>query len=313
VPPPAPDEPNFYKEAFMEPVNLVFLITALVVALLTGGLVANVLMLFAAAGELMYLGTLPRNERYQRVVRSRRALELRTKPSSDREIVRSLSSEDQKRYVRFRNYEKTIREHFGRLSYTSRGLLDSHLQKLDGLLDAYLRLLQLKDRYAEYQERTGEADIVRDIEQLRAEVASDPPRVASVKQRRMSVLEKRLDKFRKAGENLAVIDAQLATIEDVTKYIYEQSLTMQRPDEVSFQLDTLMSEVEETQASVSEIEELFMDPTGQIADLDLSAFDASRAEMDRIENARAPRLGDDLLDPDAPSGDAAARRTRERE
>ena len=34
-----PDEPiNYYREAFMEPMNLVFLITALVVAVLTGGL-----------------------------------------------------------------------------------------------------------------------------------------------------------------------------------------------------------------------------------------------------------------------------------
>ncbi|MEL6611348.1 MAG: hypothetical protein AAFQ53_04575, partial [Bacteroidota bacterium] len=85
--------------------------------------------------------------------------------------------------------------------------------------------------------------------------------------------------FKKAHENLAIIEAQLETIEDVTKYIYEQSLTMRNPEELSFQLDTLVSEVEETQASVEEIEDIFAGPSGELLDeldeplLDLDALD----------------------------------------
>ena len=69
-----PDETiNFTKEAFMSPVNLGFLILALVTALLLpGAAAANILLVFAAAAELLYLGILPRNERYKRVVRSRK-------------------------------------------------------------------------------------------------------------------------------------------------------------------------------------------------------------------------------------------------
>ena len=305
-----PAEPiNFYKEAFMSPVNLVFLIAALVAALITNDWVAvpQLILMFTAAAELMYLGIVPRSDRYKRLVRSRQAAE-RTKPPSDREALRSLHRDDQKRYVRFRNIEKAIRDNFSRLSYASQGLLDAHLQKIDSLLDSYLNLLQLKDRYERFAQRTGEEEIVRAMNDLRAEMEHDPPRVRAIKERRLQILEKRLDKFKKANENLDIIEAQLATIEDVTRYVYEQSLTMQNPEEVSFQLDTLVSEVEETQASVEALGEAFGDPFAAINDLDLEAFDATVGAR-----TAEPRLDDTLLDEDPREGGDSAPRTRDRE
>ena len=150
--------------------------------------------------------------------------------------------------------EKAIKDNYAKLPYASQGLLDAHLRKLDGLLVAHLGLLQLKERYVQFARRTGERDIVDAITGLQNEMQSDPPRVAAIKQRRLTILEKRLGRFKKAGENLAIIEAQLETIEDVARYVYEQSLTMQNPDEVSFQLDTLMNEVEETQQSMEALD-----------------------------------------------------------
>lgn len=312
-----PDEPiNFYKEAFMSPWNLVFLITALVAALIAGGATANVLLLFAAAAELIYLGTVPRNDRFRRAVRARRIEELRKRPS-DRDVFRTLSREDQKRYVRFRNMEKAIKDNYAKLPYSSQGLLDAHLKKLDGLLDSYLNLLQIKDRYVRFTHRAGEAEVVRAIDQLRQEMENDPPRVRAIKQRRLTILEKRLDRFKKASENLAIIEAQIETIEDVARYVYEQSLTMQNPEEVSFQLDTLISEVEETQASVEALEDAFGEGRG-LTTLDM--------EMSEVESGISTEgLGDEtedapLIDLDVPdvetgvqSGDASGssrKRTR---
>ncbi len=291
----------------MSPVNLVFLISSLVAALLTGGLtlVPQFVLLFTAAAELLYLGTVPRSDRFKRLVRSRHASE-RNKPPSDREIVRSLHKDDQKRYVRFRNIEKAIRDNFSKLSYASQGMLDAHVQKIDGLLDSYLNMLQLKDKYVNFTLRQGENEIVRDISQLRGEMENDPPRVKSIKARRMQILEKRLLKFKKANENLEIIEAQLATIEDVTRYVYEQSLTMQNPEEVSFQLDTLVSEIEETQISVEAIEEAFGDPTNFLSDLDLDEFESSVINTEtRIDNS--------LLDADAPQGGDGLSQERNRE
>lgn len=290
----------------MSPVNLGFLILALVVALLAGGVTANVLLVFAAAAELLYLGTVPRNDRYRRAVRARKIGERRKEPR-DRDVFRTLAKDDQKRYVRFRNMEKAIKDNYAKLPYSSQGLLDAHLKKLDGLLDAHLGLLQLKERYVQFARRTGEADIVDAISGLRHEMQGDPPRVRAIKERRLGILEKRLDRFKKAGENLAIIEAQLETIEDVTRYVYEQSLTMQNPEEVSFQLDTLMSEVEETQLSMEAIEDSI--GTGGLTELDLETFDESPAgELGRIDAGLLDDI-DALSDAPAPP---EPRRTRER-
>ena len=292
----------------MEPANLVFLIAALVLSLVISGGLGTLLPLFAAALELLYLGTLPRNERYQRVVRSRR-MEERQKGPSDRDVFRTLAKDDQKRYVRFRNMEKAIKDNYAKLPYASQGLLDAHLKKLDGLLDSHLSLLQLKERYAQFARRTGEADIVDAIAQLKNEMQSDPPRVQAIKQRRLGILQKRLDRFKKAGENLAIIEAQLETIEDVARYVYEQSLTMQNPEEVSFQLDTLMNEVEETQSSMELIDDALGDVAiGGLTDADLAAFEASPAgQLERIDQGLLDDLDDLAGDLDAP----ARRRTRD--
>ena len=309
-----PDESiNFTKEAFMSPVNLGFLILALVTALLLpGAAAANILLVFAAAAELLYLGILPRNERYKRVVRSRKVDERRKAPR-DREVFRTLAKDDQKRYVRFRNMEKAIKDNYAKLPYSSQGLLDAHLKKLDGLLDAHLNLLQLKERYVQFARRTGENDIVNAITGLQNEMQADPPRVRAIKQRRLLILEKRLDRFKKAGENLAIIEAQLETIEDVTRYVYEQSLTMQNPEEVSFQLDTLMNEVEETQHSMEALDDTL--GIDGLNELDLEAFETSSAgEIGRVEGRIDAGLMDDLDDilGDAANTEADLRR-RQRE
>ena len=297
----------------MSPVNLGFLILALVTALLLpGAAAANILLVFAAAAELLYLGILPRNERYKRVVRSRKVDERRKAPR-DREVFRTLAKDDQKRYVRFRNMEKAIKDNYAKLPYSSQGLLDAHLKKLDGLLDAHLNLLQLKERYVQFARRTGENDIVNAITGLQNEMQADPPRVRAIKQRRLLILEKRLDRFKKAGENLAIIEAQLETIEDVTRYVYEQSLTMQNPEEVSFQLDTLMNEVEETQHSMEALDDTL--GIDGLNELDLEAFETSSAgEIGRVEGRIDAGLMDDLDDilGDAADTEADLRR-RQRE
>ncbi|MEL6443815.1 MAG: hypothetical protein AAF089_15260 [Bacteroidota bacterium] len=274
------DKINYTKEAFMLPWNLVFLIGAMVAAFLLNDVAAlpEIILTFTAAMELLYLGIMPRNDRFQRAVKSREIAEQR-KPLSDTERFKTLGKNDQKRYVRFRTLEKQIKESYKKLPYASQGLLDNHLGKLDGLLDSYLNLLMLQDRYKQFARRTEEDEVVNAIARLRRDMEDDPPRVAAIKKRRLSILEKRLGKFKKAHENLAIIEAQLETIEDVTKYIYEQSLTMRNPEELSFQLDTLVSEVEETQASVEEIEDIFAGPSGELLDeldeplLDLDPLD----------------------------------------
>ncbi len=260
---------NYTKEAFLNPWNLAFLIVAMLTAFFLSGteFLFNVVLILAAAFELMYLGVVPRNDRFKRVVKARRAAE-HAKPPSQKEIFQLLSKHLQRRYVRMRKLEKDIESNYRKLSYATQGLLDSHLQKIDGLLDSYLNLLYQKERYEHFVETTTEDQVVKAIAGLHQDMAEDSERVRAIKQRRLKILEQRLERFKRGNENLEIIEAQLETIEDVTRYIHEQSLTLRNPEEISFQLDTLLSEVEETEASVEEIEEVFARPTDLLNEMD---------------------------------------------
>jgi hypothetical protein len=276
---------NYTREAFFHPWNLTFLIVAMLVAFSVSMTELvwpfNTVLLISAAFELIYLGNMPRQERFRRAIRSRRAVE-HAKPPSQKELFHGLSKQNQRRYAKLRKIEKDIASNYRKLSYASQGMLDSHLQKINGLLDSFLSLLYQKERYDVSADGSTEREVVTAMEKLRLDMEDDPPRVRAVKARRLRILEQRLDRSKKGQENLEIIKAQLETIVDVTKYIHEQSLTLRNPEEITFQLDTLLQEVEETQASVVEMEEVFGDPTDLLGEMDL--FEDPTAESDEIQS-----------------------------
>ena len=47
-------------------------------------------------------------------------------------------------------------------------------------------------------------------------------------------------------EKFAMCETHLETIEDAIRYIYEQSMTMNKPEKIGFQLDNLLTNVDET-------------------------------------------------------------------
>ena len=276
---------NYTKEAFLNPWNLAFLIVAMLTAFFLSGATPlfNVVLLMAAAAELMYLGIVPRQERFRRAVRAQRAAE-HAKPPSQKEIFQLLSRPSQRRYARLRKLEKDIQTNYRKLPYATQGLLESHLKKIDGLLDSYLTMLYQRERYDHAVESTTESEVIRAISALRADMENDAERVRAIKERRMRILEGRLERFKKGRENLEIIEAQLETIEDVTKYIHEQSLTLRNPEEITFQLDTLLNEVEETRASVEEIDEVFARPSDLLGGMEGFDLDAPESEQEQARS-----------------------------
>lgn len=276
---------NYTKEAFLNPWNLAFLIMAMLTAFFLSGAAPwfNIVLIMAAAAELMYLGIVPRQERFRRAVRAQRAAE-HAKPPSQKEIFSLLSRPSQRRYARLRKLEKDIQTNYRKLPYATQGLLESHLKKIDGLLDSYLTLLYQQERYDYAIQSTTESEVVRAISALRTDMEDDAERVRAIKERRMRILEGRLERFKRGRENLDIIAAQLETIEDVTKYIHEQSLTLRNPEEITFQLDTLLNEVEETRASVEEIDEVFARPADLLGGIEGYDLGPSTSERSRLRS-----------------------------
>lgn len=271
---------NYTKEAFLNPFNLGFLIAAMLIAFFASGseFLLNGVLIMGFAIELMYLGIVPRNKRFRRNIRARRAAE-HAKPPSDKEVFRVLSKSSQRRYARLRKLEKEISNNYRKLSYATQGLLESHLRKIDGLLASYLNMLYQKQRYELSTHSGREQEVIRSIAHLRKDMEDDSEKVRSIKKRRLHILEQRLQRFEKGAEHLEILEAQIETIEDVVKYIHEQSLTLRNPEEITFQLDTLVEEVGETEAAILEIEDVFS-PATSILD-DMNSYEPGGQKEDR--------------------------------
>jgi len=203
-------EINYTKEAFLLPWNLSFLIVAMMtafgVSMMGVSWSFDLVLLFSAAIELIYLGTMPRQERFRRAIRSRRAAE-HAKPPSQKELFHSLSAQSRRRYARLRKLQKDIGANYRKLSYASQGMLDSHIKKIGGLLDSYLNLLYQLERYEFTSRSSTENEVVRAMERLRIDMEDDPPRVKAVKARRLHILEQRLERSKKGQENLEIIQS----------------------------------------------------------------------------------------------------------
>jgi len=312
------DDINYTKEALFNTWNLVFLLTVAVVAAGLGmaglfpGWLPQLLLLLGGGAELVYLGVMPRHERFQRYVRAEKRSERHQAPSQ-REIFSQLRNQSQRRYAKLRKLKDQIEANYQKLSYASQGILGSHVQKIDGLLDSYLDLLHQRERYRDFMDSATEAQILDSIEALKKDMADDAERVRAVKQRRLKVLERRLARFRKAHENLEIIGAQLSTIEDVVRYIHEQSWTLQNPEEVTAQLDTLLQEVEETQDSIREIEDVFAAPADYLDDEMEEDLEALDAELDETMDGRLDLPAGEETSDDAASTSASQSPVRERE
>ena len=113
---------NYTKEAFLNPLNLGFLIATMLTAFFVSGseIFVNVVLIMGSAIELMYLGVVPRNQRFRRSIRSRRAAE-HAKPPSGKEIFRLLTKSSQRRYVRLRKLEKEISNNYRKLRLCNTG------------------------------------------------------------------------------------------------------------------------------------------------------------------------------------------------
>ena len=60
-----------------------------------------------------------------------------------------------------------------------------------------------------------------------------------IKARTRSVLEKRLDRYKKAVENRELIDAQTETVQEVLQLLRDQSYSMRDPRSITEQIDGL--------------------------------------------------------------------------
>jgi len=264
---------NYTREAFLHPVNMGFLLVATITAFTLSdvGLISNVILSMAFGTELMYLGIVPRLPRFRKNVKLQK---LRDRKSEDEEktVFQELDQKSKKRFLVLKHLTKLIKENFDKLPYSSQGLLENIRKKIGELISNYLTLLDLHKRYKLYMDTSVEESLKREVKNEEEKLETlKSERLKKTRVRRIAILKKRLKKFEIAKEKYLICETHLETIEDAIRYIYEQSMTMSNPEEIGFQLDNLLEEVEETSQLIDDLDQDILPSYSGLDDIDLDA------------------------------------------
>ena len=246
---------NYVKEAARLQYNWITLAGLAGFALLSGSALP---LLLGAGLELMYLSLVPHNPRFQRLVRSWKYAEEQLRNNQRlNAMFQEIPPEMRVRYAKVDTVCNAIRQNYSRLSSTSQIFAEQMEDRLQGLLQGYVRLLHAAWQHREYLRTTDPNAIQRELANLQKAQDSDTPKVQEINRKRVEILNKRIEKFHKIQENCAVIDAQCAAVEDVLGLIKDQSVTMRDPQQLSEHLDGLVKDVEQTEETVREVENIF--------------------------------------------------------
>jgi hypothetical protein len=264
---------NFTREAFLHPLNMGVLLVATISAFaLSGmGLASNLILTMTFGVELMYLGIVPRLPRFRKSVKLRKLRE-RNPAAEDKSRFQDLDQKSKKRFLVLKHLAKLIKENFDKLPYSSQGLLENIRNKIEELISNYLTLLDLHKRYQLYMNTSVEDRLKREVEEEERKIQDmESDRLKRTKARRLSILKKRLKKFSIAKEKYLICETHLETIEDAIRYIYEQSMTMSNPEEIGFQLDNLLEEVEETSQIIDDLDRDILPLHSDLDEMDLDS------------------------------------------
>ena len=248
------DSESYLRHAFVNGVNLTVLGGAAVASL---ALLNPLPFLIAAGAELVYLGTVPSLPRFKRFVRAKRERarhELEEKSTGS--MLEGLSPNQRESYFVLRDLRDRILENYSRVPGGA-ALAETSMARMDGLLASFVRLLTTLNSYRRYLTHTDRKAIEKELADLKSELAGehgDSEKVREVKQRRVEILEKRLERFDRAAESRELISHQLASIDDFMRLLHEQSITLRDPDVLGQQLDHLAIEIQATDETVREME-----------------------------------------------------------
>lgn len=277
-----PEEPNYLARAFKSQYNLIGLGTALGFSIISGTFLP---LLIAAGVELVVLPLVSGNSRFQRLVRAQTSEE-ETQAREEKvqgqtmEMLRTLTDFERGRYRQLDGLAQEIRQNYRGLDASSRMLVDELESKLDFLLSFYLRMRHSVARYERYFSTTNPEHFEERLHMLEQEIATSPERVREIKARTKAVLEKRMEKYKKALENKQLVDAQTETVQEVLQLLRDQSYSMRDPRSITEQLDGLVSAAEETERGVRDLEDLLA--------LEQDAFGSSTLEGLEDELAAEP-------------------------
>lgn len=169
-------------------------------------------------------------------------------------LLAELSSSQREHYLSLRELREQILANYKKLP-GGRVLAIASESRLDELLMAFLRLLNTLNSYRRFLGSTDRHVIESELAELSQDAAAEADsRLKEVKEKRVEILQKRIQRFQQADESRELVSHQLAEIEDLLRLTHEQSIAIRDPASISNQLEALSAEVATTEETVREME-----------------------------------------------------------
>lgn len=222
-------------------------------------------LLCGVLAALLWVGVTAHDEGFRRRVDARRERERSLERARRNErLLAELPRAQREHFLGLQRLAARILDNFGRLETGGPALIRQSRQRLDALLHSFLRL---SITLADHRRHLAGADrgaLERECEALRIDLLAGgcAPALREIKERRVAILQKRIERFDAAGESREVIAHQLASIEDLLLLLHEQSITLRDPSAITLQLDALAIELEEAENTIRELDRLLaIDPS----------------------------------------------------
>jgi hypothetical protein len=252
---PAPPPP-YAKYAFANPYNLATIGGMGAAALLTGNWWLGLL---AVGVEALWMVFAPDSRLLRRLWFDKRHAE-ETAAAREAELAAKLASLSEAEAGRCRALaakQASINALARENPALTADLLGADLQKLGDLVRTFIDLSITCARYREYLRTIDIAAIERDLARYRDAVAKrKESEERELIQKNMSVLAQRKDKYEELRGYLFSASSQLDLIENTFQLLADQIVTMRSPQELTGQLDELLSGVESAKNTAREAERM---------------------------------------------------------
>ena len=254
------DKPSYIKEAVKEPLNIwgvVGVVAASVYAAASGNAVmetfAWVPLAVGAAGEALYLATLPATTAYRRLVdRRAREKQLVERQRKREELIKTFDPREREAVEYLRWLKNQIYQNYQK--FTHGAMLPDRIQMLDVYWESYVDMLDTYRRRKNHLRSVQRQTIQNQIQQTERSIANAPDETTrKLFETNLEVLQRRLNSYTNMENSMKRVEAQLQSIENFFSLVNDEIVTMPSPEHISsLDFDSLLSSIELTKEILEE-------------------------------------------------------------
>jgi len=258
-----PEQVSYVKEAVKEPLNIwaVVICVALAVFAATAASDFGVLAWLAywmplalgAAGETLYLSTLPNLPGYRRIVDQRvRRKQLAERGRRRQELVKTFDPREREAVDYLSWLKNQIYQNYQKFTHIAE--IPERIRTLDLYWESYVDLLDTYRRRKNHMRSINRQTIHNQIQQTERSIATAPDDdTRRLYQTNLEFLEKRMKTYDDMERSIKRVEAQLQSIESFFGLVNDQVITMPTPEHISnLDFDSLLSSIELTKQILDE-------------------------------------------------------------